>query len=227
MLTTTRPPKLADVARGLDYMHSQGMVHGDLKGVRTVFEVGALTFSTEFIRQANILVDQACHARLADFGFLTTISDSTLNSSTPDNGGTTRWMSPELLQGETRNCRLTKLSDRYALGMVVYEVLSGHVPFHQFPTWSIFAKVIRGDRPERPQGVEGAWFAGGVWEILERCWAVEPENRPSAEEVLQCLEGVSGSWTPPPPSTNSLTSSTFELTGMESTDVDDVVIIAS
>lgn len=37
-LTTGLLPKLADVARGLNYMHSQGMVHGDLKGVRAVFE---------------------------------------------------------------------------------------------------------------------------------------------------------------------------------------------
>ena len=136
-------------------------------------------------------------------------------------------MSPELLQGETQDCRLTELSDRYALGMVIYEVLSGRVPFHQYPNWSIFAKVIRGDRPERPQGVEGAWFAGGVWEILGRCWAVEPEDRSSAEEVLRCLEEVSGSWVPPPPLTNSPTSSNFEITEMESTGVDDLVGIGS
>ena len=203
------------------------MVHGDLKGVRTVFEVGVLTFSTDIICQANILVDQDCHARLADFGLLTIISDSTLNSSPPDNGGTIRWMSPELFQEETQDCRPTKFSDCYALGMVIYEVLSGRIPFHQYPTRSIFAKVIKGDRPEKPQGVEGAWFAGSVWEISERCWAVEPKDRSSAEEVLRCLEEVSGSWIPPPPSTNSPTSSIFEITGMESTDVDGVVGIGS
>jgi serine/threonine protein kinase len=186
---------------------------GILKGYALSLKVGALTFSTEFICQANILVDQACHARLADFGFLTTITDSSLNSSTSDRGGTTRWMSPELLQGEIQDCPLTELSDRYALGMVIYEVLSGHIPFHEYRTFSIAVKVIRGDRPERPQGVEGGWFAGGVWEILGRCWAVEPEDRSNAKDVLQCLKEVSGSWIPPPPSTNSPTSSTFESSG--------------
>jgi len=146
---------LADVARGLNYMHSQGMVHGDLKG-------------------ANILVDHTCHACLADFGLLTTVSDSTtLNSSAQDHGGTARWMSPELLEGGTQDCRRTKLSDCYAIGMVIYEVLSGHMPFHQYASWSVPIKVVRGDRPERPQGAEGAWFADGVWEVLgdypERC----------------------------------------------------------
>ena len=107
--------------------------------------------------------------------------------------------------------------------MVIYEVLSGHIPFHQYANLPAAIKVVKGDRPERPQGVEGVRFEDGVWEVIERCWAVQPGNRSSAEEVLQCLEKVSGSWIPPPPLTDVPTSSTFEITTVEGMHAGDVV----
>lgn len=148
--------------------------------------------------QANILVDQICHARLIDFGLLAIVSDST-TSDPWTQGGTTRWMGPELFDPEIIDHRQTKYSDCYALGMVIYEVLSGLVPFFQYASSIISEKVLKGDRPERPQGVDGVCFAGGVWEMLERCWAPQPGNRPNVEGVFGCLEAVSRSWVPPPP----------------------------
>jgi len=133
-------------------------------------------------------------------------------------------MSPELFNSEAGDQRPTKSSDCYALGMVVYEVLSGHVPFYQYKGWAISSKVSKGDRPERPQGVEGTWFTDAVWSALECCWTPQPENRPSIEDVLQCLEKVSRSWIPPPPqlltvssSAGSLTRGSSETTTTEST----------
>jgi len=92
--------------------------------------------------KANILIDDARRARVADFGLSTVtgvatraaagpprsslISDDTLMSFT--GGGTHRWMSPELLHPErfgmleSENNRPTRQSDCYALGMVIYEV---------------------------------------------------------------------------------------------------------
>ena len=83
----------------------------------------------------NILVDQDENARLADFGLLTIVSDHTnfTTSSSAFTGGTTRWMSPELLHPEQFGSdygRPTKESDCYALGMVIYEVLTGQPPLH-------------------------------------------------------------------------------------------------
>ena len=108
-------------------------------------------------------------------------------------------MSPELFDLEGRNHHPTKFSDCYALGMATWEVLSGHLPFHQYKKWAISAKVLRGDRPERPQGEEGVWFTDEVWEILGSCWMTQPEGRPSIEDVLQCLGEASRSWRPPSP----------------------------
>ena len=140
---------------------------------------------TALVCQANILVDQTCHARLADFGFLEVPPKSTISN------GTIRWMSPELLDPEIQDHRPTTCSDCYGLGMVIYEVLSRRVPFYQYSDLSIFEKVMQGDRPKRAQGVEGIWFTDDTWKLLERCWVPIPGERPSIDDVLRCLKKAS------------------------------------
>ena len=77
-------------------------------------------------KQVNVLVDNTGTARLADFGLMSTVALSTVLFSESDvsSGGTLRWMSPELLDPTHFGSegRLTRESDCYALGMVVYEV---------------------------------------------------------------------------------------------------------
>ena len=152
--------------------------------------------------KANILVDGDRHARLADFGLLTIISDPTnfTASSSYVKCGTTRWMSPEILNPDLfgfTDSRPTKESDRHALGMVILEVLSGRSPFAPDKDFIVIQKVIDGRRPGRPEGPEGAWFNDDLWRMLELCWAMPPGSRPSIEAVLECLEWISVSWEPP------------------------------
>ena len=111
-------------------------------------------------------------------------------------------MGPELLSPQRfgfKDGRPTRHSDCYALGMVVYEVLSRRVPFYRDADLVVFGHVVEGKRPERPQGVERAWFTDDIWGVLERCWTRRPDSRPSVKEVLQYLEKASKSWTPAPP----------------------------
>lgn len=103
-------------------------------------------------------------------------------------------MSPELFypdQSGLKDTRRTKQSDCYALGMVIYEVLSGQVPFTPFHYCIVIRKVIDGERPARPNGQEGERFTDDLWRTLDRCWATEPQQRPSVGVVLECLECVS------------------------------------
>jgi len=115
-------------------------------------------------------------------------------------------MSPEFFNPEKfklKDNRQTKRSDCYALGMVVYEVLSGRLPFYRHDVFAIIGKIIAGKRPGRPRGQEGRWFTDDVWGMLERCWKPSPCDRPNIKDVLHCLEGASRSWTPPSPRSTS------------------------
>ena len=133
-------------------------------------------------------------------------------------------MSPELFDSKVQDHRRTKRSDCYALGMVIYEVLSRQRPFYQYANLVVFGKVAGGSRPERPRGTEAVWFTDDVWEMLGRCWVPQPEHCPSVKDVLRCLEEVSRSWVLPPqlpeaPSTvGSLTQDFCGTTTMEHTD---------
>ncbi|KAF9646790.1 kinase-like protein [Thelephora ganbajun] len=176
---------LSDVARGLVYMHGEGIIHGDLKG-------------------ANILIDKHGHACLADFGLVAIVSNpaypTTSVSST--NAGTIRWMSPELLDPDQfgfKDGRVTKESDCYALGMVIYEVLNGQPPFTSYKDYIVLGKVVEGERPGRLDGVKGVWFTDDLWGILEQCWSAQPKDRLTIEAVLEHLGQASTTWQPLPP----------------------------
>ena len=155
--------------------------------------------------KANILIDGDGHARLADFGLLTIVSDSanSTTTSSSNSAGTTRWMSPELFDPERfglKDNRRTKESDCYALAMVILEVLTSQVPFPRHDGFIVMRKVVDGERPERPQGPGAAWFTDDLWRTLEQCWSSDPKLRPAVEAVLECLEWSSMAWRPLPPS---------------------------
>ena len=134
------------------------------------------------------MIDQTRHARLADFGLLSIASDpaNCLSSSSHTQGGTARWMSPELIDPRRfglKKSRPTEPSDCYALGMVIYETISGHLPFHQDKDLTVFVKVLDGEHPSRE-----ASFTDSLWKTLERCWKPRPDARPTIGGVLQRLE---------------------------------------
>ena len=162
------------------------MIHGDLKGVRckNLRPISYLTVLTK----ANILIDRTGSARLADFGLLVVLSDpaNSVPSSSYTGGGTVRWMGPELIAPQEfglKTSQPTKSSDCYSLGMVIYETISGNLPFHEDTDIMVFLKVVRGERPHHDTR-----FTERLWEKLEHCWMHRPDDRPSIEDVLQCLE---------------------------------------
>jgi len=184
---------LVDAANGLEYMHNLHMVHADLKG-------------------ANILINKSFRACLADFGLSTivgaesaaaartslvsVVSDASLMSFTT--GGTTRWMSPELLDPGRfgiADCRPTKQSDCYAFGMVAYEVLCGNPPFWEITNGGAVINAIMNDRrPQKPEAAESLGFTNELWEIVERCWSVDAGARPDVRTLLSHLNRATWSW---------------------------------
>ena len=132
-------------------------------------------------------------AVLADFGLVNFAPDQPTLLSSCMEAGTVRWMSPELLDPQKygfSKIRPTKASDCYALGMVVYEILSGSTPFFTDNSFAILRRVLEGERPERPEGGAGNLFTDSIWNVVERCWKDQPKERASARDVLLCLGGV-------------------------------------
>ncbi|KAG8896306.1 hypothetical protein FRB99_008952 [Tulasnella sp. 403] len=158
-----RPRLVVEVAEALVYLKSKRVVHGDLKG-------------------ANILISSNGHALLCDFGLSRAISVATAG---PLRGaGSTPWQSPELLKSQSKSYA----SDIYAFGMTIYEVLTGSIPFHgREPTAIIHAVAHGNERPSKPKSLLGDESHGYLWEIAERCWEKEPEDRPPIETVLEWL----------------------------------------
>ncbi len=123
---------LRDAALAVHHAHEHGVVHRDLK-------------------PGNILVDARGVPHLADFG-LAMAADRPTNSSLTDLGvvlGTPAYMSPEQARGESA---LDRRTDVYSLGVMLFEVLSGRVPFQGRSMVDLVAKLITEPVP-RPSAV--------------------------------------------------------------------------
>ena len=144
---------VAEVADALAYAHTQGFIHRDIK-------------------PANILLSQG-HALLADFG-IARVLDSGDSDVLTDSGlalGTAAYMSPEQAAGERVDAR----ADIYALGCVLFELLTGTPPFTGSSQRAIMARhamdpvpSVRTVRREVPQALEG---------VITRALAKTPGDR--------------------------------------------------
>ena len=121
--------QLHDAAKGLDYLHSRNVIHGDLKGVCDRPELHFTIVLTP--HQFNIVVDvvgdnpRAC---LADFGVtLVTKNLDSLRSATRDRTRAPRWSAPEILEGKSNPSRE---SDVFSFAMVMVEVRHGWPTTH-------------------------------------------------------------------------------------------------
>jgi serine/threonine protein kinase len=170
------------------------------------------------VKQANILVDNTGTARVADFGLMTMTDLSTivLSKTTDSSGGTLNWMSPELLDPQRfgSDGRLTRESDCYALGMVIYEVsrlhrcsrwsfahpsqvLTGLRPFHHVIAFTPVLAIMEGDRPRKPLYPESLGFSDALWELTQSCWSESASTRPTARQLFDYLSPASLTWVPP------------------------------
>ncbi|CAE6434943.1 unnamed protein product [Rhizoctonia solani] len=161
------------ICEGLSHMHATGIIHGDLKG-------------------ANVLVDDNDNAVLADFGS-STLKDQSLKFTQAASGKalTIRWSAPELVM--VNDGQHTKASDVFALGMTIYEVLTGKVPYHEIKDVTpVILQIIKRDTPTRPVSNPVGHASGdALWQLFMLCWKYEPEGRPSAAEVVEMMKAIS------------------------------------
>lgn len=160
---------LREVSGALDYAHRQGVIHRDIK-------------------PGNILIDSEGHALLADFGIVK-LSEGGANLTGSGVIGTPAYMAPEQAQGMEVDSRV----DIYALGVVVYQMLTGEQPFVAESTMQLVLKVIQEDPPSVLDIVDGLPETLGA--VMDRVLTKDPNDRyQTASEFAEAFsEAIRGS----------------------------------
>ncbi|KAF7319102.1 Kinase-like protein [Mycena chlorophos] len=155
-----------EIALGLQYLHSQHVVHGDLRG-------------------ANILISSDHRACLADFG-LSVWSNASTSMRSSTRAGSLYWMAPELIDPDRfslggRFIR-TPASDIYAFGCTCVELYAGKPPFGTLPPPAVLFKTINGER--LPRESAGS-IPDELWTCVSTCWSENPSSRPHIDWVVE------------------------------------------
>jgi serine/threonine protein kinase len=150
------------ITEGLQAVHDAGIIHRDLK-------------------TPNIMSDGAGIARLMDFGVAKRVGEGAA-TVTGQIIGTPEYMSPEQAQGHKLDTR----SDIYALGIVLYEIFTGQVPFRGETPISTILKHL--NDPPPLEGPQASGIPGSLKPVLRRCLAKDPADRyATAREVGDAL----------------------------------------
>jgi eukaryotic-like serine/threonine-protein kinase len=154
------------IARGLAFAHQHGVVHRDVK-------------------PQNVLLDESGTAKVTDFGIARSLDPGEELTQTGTLLGTSDYIAPEQASGEPIDAR----SDQYSLGVLLYELLTGEVPY---PADSFMAVAMRHLRDPVPSVRERRRdVPDRVDKIVARAMAKRPADRfPSTEAMMGAIEGA-------------------------------------
>ncbi|KAF8441371.1 kinase-like domain-containing protein [Boletus edulis BED1] len=160
---------LWDIAVGLRYLHSQGVIHGDL-------------------HSGNILIDDDGTACITDFG-LSFIRDF-LGTPYLKSGicGGVHFADPALVQRAYRSqdnmFYPTEPCDIYSFGGLMLHILSGKKPYDGISSQKVFVTVLDGERPQIPNKGMTQWHK----KLILRCWDHDESTRPSADGLVRMFD---------------------------------------
>lgn len=129
-------------ANALEYAYRQGLIHRDIK-------------------PANLLITDGTNVKISDFG--TALLADTELTQIMDAVGTPSYMSPEQIKGR----KLTEQADIYSLGIVMYQLLSGELPFNATNQYELIQKISR--TPPTPLASVRSGIPEEVIRIVNRC----------------------------------------------------------
>ena len=149
----------------MKYLHEQNIVHRDLK-------------------TQNTLMDDQLFPKIADFGLskMTKISENSpsLNAqSIADLKGTPLYMAPEILLGNV----YSKEGDVYAFAIILFELVTGKIPFKGLDLYQLIKRIPDGERPLIDGDVDDHYR-----NLIESCWSQNPEKRPTFGEIVDELK---------------------------------------
>lgn len=207
------------VANGLAEVHALDLSHGDVKPANVLLSAKPFDAPDEAHAASQIkakLVDFGLSRNLAESasGDATVDSDdesiasgvsgsgstppspgsSMLGRGDPAARGTPAYLSPEAWTGPRAlsNPAMARASDVYALAIVLYELETGCIPFANQSEWGIFGAVCNhAERPPWP--VDYQERVPGFRSLIERCWAQDFNNRPTAAQVGQTIKELRSS----------------------------------
>ena len=151
----------------LDYAHELGVIHRDIKPGNIMLHSKADTVPS------NQPITRDVEAILTDFG-LVRIMNSATKTASGAISGTAAYMSPEQARGDQTDNR----TDIYSLGVVLYEMLAGRVPFEADTTMSVLYMHIN----EPPPPIPGA--TPPIQAIMDRALAKDPNDRYKASQEM-------------------------------------------
>ncbi|CAE6467981.1 unnamed protein product [Rhizoctonia solani] len=162
---------ISDALAGLEYLHTRSppVVHGS-------------------INAGKLFVDADGKTKLGEFGLAALCYPLAPLASSITFTGFSRWMSPELLDIDPDNedpVVPTTSSDIWALGCTIFEIIAEKLPYFEYMhDVKIQRAILKGEHPGRRGALEGDDVCGGcLWPILESCWSMDPDERPSAESI--------------------------------------------
>jgi len=150
---------LSIIAIALDYAHEQGVIHRDIKPGNVILHNKTGLFS------GDLPLSPLTEPVITDFGLVRI--HATTQTSTGKVSGTPAYMSPEQAHG----LRVDHRSDIYSLGIVLYELIAGRVPFEAETAWGIIFKHIN----EPPPPIPG--IPPPVQKVIDRALAKNPDAR--------------------------------------------------
>lgn len=155
---------ISEVAGALTYAHSMGIVHRDVKPV-------------------NVLLDASGRAVLSDFGIAKVLQTSAALTRDGAGVGTPEYMSPEQCRGGPVDAR----TDIYALGVMLYEMLTGHTPF-EADNYTALAHAHIYEAPPPPSRLNPR-ISPAVQSVVMKALEKDPTNRfQKATEMASALE---------------------------------------
>ena len=151
-----------DMSRALDYAHAKGFVHRDIK-------------------PENILFREDGSAVLTDFGIAQFADSDATITQAGTVVGTPQYMSPEQASGKELDGR----SDIYSLGVVLFKMLTGDVPFKSDSAVSVGIKHLQEPVPRLPN------YLKAFQPVIDQCLAKRPEQRfQNGTELIEALDAV-------------------------------------